>query len=503
MFRQLIKTLGRASIGRLVGLSPRHDPDDPDDAPTKERLLEIVRAGDDADNDARLSELLDSAPGAGLLAEAGLAPLFTAARLEHWRIAEKLARQMDLEAAHRHGDTALIAASARGQTKLVRLLLDCKASGAATNDTGDTALIAATRNGDADTVQALLDAKVSPDAMDSAGRTALLIATQLNRAPLVAALLEADANPDQAGPNQPPPLTVAIKSGSEPLASQLLVAGAAFDADDSGRSLLAEAIERGMNELAGQMLDHVSAAAREALQPDIADWLREALRPGNDALVEILATRASPDTLATTDASGRTLLMLALEYGREAAARRLLTAGANPNQWVHDNSAALAAADRGDARSLSLLNEWEADFNTANAAGVTSLERAVVRGHTQAVAFLAGNGASLNRQDRFGATALMLAVDRERESIIQALLDAGADPNIANGTGMTPLHRVASRGARAGMDSLLQAGARLEARDNSGKTPLEVAYALGNHQMVAALRQRGAIDLVGSIQNSG
>lgn len=174
--------------------------------------------------------------------------------------------------------------------------------------------------------------------------------------------------------------------------------------------------------LAAMYYGHADIADYIAARMDL-DVFEAAAAGKTDRLEQLL--EASPDiTRQTTD--GWTPLHLAAFFGRTAAARRLIDAGA-------------------DLKAIS-------ENTTAN----TPLHAAI-----------AGRG---------------------DEELISALLTAGADAGLATAEGYTPLHVAASRGNQRVCDWLLERGAALSARMKDGNTPADIAADRGHAALSDYLR---------------
>jgi ankyrin repeat protein len=95
-----------------------------------------------------------------------------------------------------NGQTALMAAARKGNTAIVKALLDAKADANGKNKVGETALLVAAFNGHGDTVKTLLNAKPNVNAKDENGITALMAAAHKGHAAVVQSLLDGgvDAN---------------------------------------------------------------------------------------------------------------------------------------------------------------------------------------------------------------------------------------------------------------------------------------------------------------------
>ncbi|MBI3649503.1 MAG: protein kinase [Acidobacteria bacterium] len=155
-------------------------------------------------------------------------------------------------------------------------------------------------------------------------------------------------------------------------------------------------------------------------------------------------------------------LIEAVRGGRIATVKRLLAAGANPNDKRFGSTSVLMLAARD--------------------------------GQLEAVNALLEAGAKVNDQDSDGDTPLLYAAMDNRVEIIQALLDAGANLNARNQQGQTALSRAAQRGRREAVQALLAKGADLHLKDQQGKSALQYAEEEDHKEIVQLLKAAGAND---------
>jgi ankyrin repeat protein len=138
------------------------------------------------------------------------------------------------------------------------------------------------------------------------------------------------------------------------------------------------------------------------------------------------ALARDPGRVRSRSADGFTPLHFAAFFGRGAAARVLLDAGADP------------------------------DAVAANAMKVTPLHSAIAARHGAIAVELIARGASPNVRQEQGWTPLHSAARNGDAEIVEALLRAGADPSAANAAGVTP----AALAREAGHEAIVR---RLEA----------------------------------------
>ncbi len=154
--------------------------------------------------------------------------------------------------------------------------------------------------------------------------------------------------------------------------------------------------------------------------------------------------------------SSYTPLMLASRYGRTAAARALIEAGANVNEQTFYS--------------------------------LTPLARAAEGGHLEVVKDLLKAGAKVDANpDAY--TALMRACIGGRPKVTEALLKVGADPNAKHDDGQTPLHFAAKNGDVESIKLLLARGADPNALAYKKDTPLNYAEIYEHKEAAKVLRQ--------------
>lgn len=121
---------------------------------------------------------------------------------------------------------------------------------------------------------------------------------------------------------------------------------------------------------------------------------------------------------------GWTALHLAAFFGRQAAAERLLDAGADPT-----------AVSRNSMRN-------------------TPLHAALAGGHTDVALYLITRGADVNAVDAGRHTPLHIAAENGLIDAVRALVAAGADAHAVDAEDNTPLSRAAARNRHEVVDIL-------------------------------------------------
>ncbi|XP_048661022.1 neurogenic locus notch homolog protein 4 isoform X4 [Marmota marmota marmota] len=147
---------------------------------------------------------------------------------------------------------------------------------------------------------------------------------------------------------------------------------------------------------------------------------------------------------AHTVGTGETPLHLAARFSRPTAARRLLEAGANPNQPDQAGRTPLHAAVAADAREVCQL-------------------------------LLGSRQTAVDACTEDGTTPLMLAARLAVEDLVEELIAAQADVGARDKWGKTALHWAAAVNNARAARSLLQAGADKDAQDSRVRTGADAA----------------------------
>ncbi|CAD6206009.1 unnamed protein product [Miscanthus lutarioriparius] len=326
------------------------------------------------------------------------------------------------------------------------------------------------------------------DATDESGRTLLDLAVSLGRADIVQVLLEYGADADKPSRGRTP-LETAAASG-ECLIAELLLANGATPAGSDAIHMAAAA---GHNDVLKLLLGKpasaspassssasfsssftsIDAAGRDGKTP-----LRLAAEAGRrDAVKALLAAGARADARCGTDSA--TALHAAARRGDEAVARLLLSHGVAGTATVRDVAGKTAfeiAAEEGHGgRILDFLGLGEAILAAARKGEVRSVRRA------------ADGGASVEGRDAHGWTPLMRAAFKGRADTVRDLIDRGANIDAADAEGYTALHCAAEAGRADVVDLLLKNGANARATTVKGRTAADAAAAAGKSKVVRLL----------------
>ena len=200
------------------------------------------------------------------------------------------------------------------------------------------------------------------------------------------------------------------------------------------------AVQKGCTHIAQHLIDigaDILATKREVIKPiflsgggyrsddRIISVLHSAVLGNHVATLELVLETIKEkfdqdsEHLNPKDSLGNTPLMLALEEGKEDAAKLLL----------HYNNAHVNAKNTNDSTALHL------SINGGNSVAIIELLL------KKMIAQYGQNSEYLNPKDKLGITPLMLAVGNNCDStIIELLLEYNADPNVQNLENKTALH---------------------------------------------------------------
>ena len=294
------------------------------------------------------------------------------------------------------------------------------------------------------------------------------------------------------------PLEHAAAAGSHDLFKRLVDAGADCGAGWTGcggRTLLDAAAFGGNAGVVSALLHKGSRADVNAITTlSQRSALYTAVKGGHEAAARKLIL-AGADVNYEDPTDELAPLVVAVVAGYGAVATDLLLAGASPGDWVdavHDYNLLQIAADRGDTEVVSALLSTNLDINVADEYGkCTPLMLATRGGYLPTVEILLTTGADVSLRNVANKAALDLAAECGHTEVMQAILGHGVDVNVRCCSGYTALHNAVRANEFGAVDVLLDAGADPNTKTGSGKTPLHYSAERGESTAVLALLRRG------------
>lgn len=186
---------------------------------------------------------------------------------------------------------------------------------------------------------------------------------------------------------------------------------------------------------------------------------------------------------------GQTALMVAVECGDVASARRLLRNGANSCAKSALGVTSLMKAASLVSCELTQILLWaDAAIDAKNNEGDTALMCAAASGSADNVELLINHGAKLDLHNKDGVTALIQAIENGALRSVRWLLSGNADENLADSEGNTPLMWACAFGHEEIVRLLLAAGADPALLNAKGDSASNFAIHGGHAEIVALLK---------------
>lgn len=225
--------------------------------------------------------------------------------------------------------------------------------------------------------------------------------------------------------------------------------------------------------------------------------LLEAVRAGDDDLLEVmLQDGGDPNVVDPTDID-RTLLHMAAHQGSARMVVALLNAGARVKR---DGHGGLPLHEAKSAAVVRLLIEEGVAPDTPDPFGRTPLERVAFMGYAEAARALIEEGADMMRGG--GVKLLAAASEGGVAWLAERLLDEGVDVNSRTPDGWTPLGVAVTWGRVEIAELLISRGANLEIPPQPGFTLLHLA---AQHESMLELLGRlleGDVDIETTVEAS-
>jgi len=309
--------------------------------------------------------------------------------------------------------TALMWAASQGHQEILAILLKAGAELGATSRVREHFVCYTTQCGNTDFSR--IDERAQ-GRVKKGGYTALLFAARQGDIDSVRLLLDAGAPLEAQVADGYTPLLMALHSGHTELSRYLLDRGANPNASELGYSALHIAVLRGNLEMVNMLLDAG------------ADINSTITRP---APMERFTDKWMVLPLAVL---GHTPMQLAAKYLETPIMKRLIEAGANPDEPTEDGTTPLMAVAGVNINRNGSTDRRGRSVDVAIVTVMMSDEAAVMEG----VQVLVEAGDSIGAVNRNGDTALHGAAGLGMPKVYQYLVDHGADPEFVNKRGQSP-----------------------------------------------------------------
>jgi len=288
--------------------------------------------------------------------------------------------------------------------------------------------------------------------------------------------------------------------GFRVVATMMVVVLGSVRADSTNKDLF-EAVRNGNLTFLRRHISSTNANAREARGVTL---LMHAAAFGSAETVRLLL-ESGADVNAKNDFSATALLWAARDTEK---ARVLIEHGADVNAQSKQGRTPLMMAVQRDGGSdvVALMLAKGAAINAKDSRGDTALSLAAAVGDVETMRLLMAKGADAHSLNKMGESTLIEASKSRRPQAARMLIQKGVDPNIAtmwypsvrNGQiallEIVALDRAASFGPLEMVRDLLKAGADVNARDSRKLTPLMFAVSTEaqNPEIVRTLIAAGA-----------
>uniref|UniRef100_A0A8C7R9B4 Ankyrin 2a, neuronal n=1 Tax=Oncorhynchus mykiss TaxID=8022 RepID=A0A8C7R9B4_ONCMY len=420
----------------------------------------------------------------------GITPLHVASKRGNTNMVRLLLdRGSQIDAKTRDGLTPLHCAARSGHDPAVELLLERGAPLLARTKNGLSPLHMSSQGDHVECVKHLLQHKAPVDDVTLDYLTALHVAAHCGHYRVTKLLLDKRANPNARALNGFTPLHIACKKNRVKVMELLVKYGASIQAiTESGLTPVHVAAFMGH-------LNIVLLLLQNGASPDVSNIrgetaLHMASRAGQVEVVRcLLRNGAMVDARARED---QTPLHIASRLGKTEIVQLLLQHMAHPDASTTNGYTPLhISAREGQVDVASVLLEAGASHSLATKKGFTPLHVASKYGSLDVVKLLLKKTAPPDSAGKNGLTPLHVAAHYDNQKVALLLLDKGASPHTTAKNGYTPLHIAAKKNQMDIAVVLLQYGADTNILTKQGVTPLHLASQEGHADMAALLIEKG------------
>jgi ankyrin repeat protein len=436
-------------------------------------------------------------------------PISLAAHQDHLEVVDILisdnlsdrTKKVDINALDRYGRSSLFKAAIRGNTRIVKYLLEHKESldmNRKARYNGETPLLAAIRKNHEDIASDLIRSGVDVDVSNQNGRTALSIAAENGLVNIVDQLFDRPGKIDinvRDSRSGNTPLSWAAQEGHLEVFKSLLMNKfiSPDAANSSGRTPLSLAAENGHDAIVEILLD----TSGIDLESKDDDWgktpLAWAAENGRSGVIKLLLDKSKNRPVANINSRskvGCVPLIWAAQYGHLDAVQALLDADdvkVDVRDDEYDRTPLAWAASGGYMGIVELLSRHIVNIHSKNKFGDTPFSLSCENGNIALIKlFVEKLGVELtSRNYATGETAFLRAVGTGREDIVRLLLDMDQPAEIMSDminakakNGRSAMHIAASKGATSVTKLLLEDHRTLPDDETGDKSTISLLAAV-------------------------
>uniref|UniRef100_A0A669ER29 Ankyrin 3 n=1 Tax=Oreochromis niloticus TaxID=8128 RepID=A0A669ER29_ORENI len=401
-----------------------------------------------------------------------------------------LERGAKIDARTKDGLTPLHCGARSGHEQVVEMLLNRGAPILSKTKNGLSPLHMATQGDHLNCVQLLLHHDVPVDDVTNDYLTALHVAAHCGHYKVAKVIVDKKANPNAKALNGFTPLHIACKKNRLKVMELLLKHGASIQAvTESGLTPIHVAAFMGHENIVHQLINHGASPNTSNVRGETA--LHMAARAGQSNVVRYLIQNgARVDAKAKDD---QTPLHISSRLGKQDIVQQLLANGACPDATTNSGYTPLHLAAREGHRDIAaMLLDHGASMGITTKKGFTPLHVAAKYGKIEVANLLLQKNAQPDAAGKSGLTPLHVAAHYDNQKVALLLLNQGASPHAAAKNGYTPLHIAAKKNQMEITTTLLEYSASTNSVTRQGITPLHLAAQEGNVDIVTLLLARDA-----------
>jgi uncharacterized protein len=298
---------------------------------------------------------------------------------------------------------------------------------------GASSVADAAAKGDSTLLRTLLQQKADVNAAQPDGTTAILWAAYRNDTEMADLLIAAGADPNKPNRDGATPLWLAAENGNPAMLKRLLKGGADPNARQPGgaTALMMAARNGNADAVAVLLAHHADPSLKETLRGTTAlMWAAEQSHP--EALKKLIEFGAQVNAASDPDTRNSRLNIAPTVQQRIA----------QDVNFGRGGRRSTPSAGKGDSEAAP-VDDFTAFYRGSekkDGGGLTPLVFAAREGSLECAEILLAAGADVNQTTNYGWSALLTAVQNKHYQLAAYLLDHGANPNLPNKGGWTPLY---------------------------------------------------------------